>query len=210
MISGKLLPLPLFKQLDKFFKLKPTKLEHGLEKVFKTSGPVFLKDSNGYNFDPYLENTPKLNDFNMENIPAFVPAISDVTLWQNAKENKSKFIASTSSISGFISQFYKLIGARGRVNEKGYTPNLLQNVNTKFSPFLTSGAKINLVHIDGVYGIESPITSSSNYLMQLGHVMELFLTKSPSDFAKYLKKSPSASVDVTPLSYNYAEVFFGI
>ena len=56
MISGKLLPLPLFKQLDKFFKLKPTKLEHGLEKVFKTSGPVFLKDSNGYNFDPYLEN----------------------------------------------------------------------------------------------------------------------------------------------------------
>jgi Mitochondrial protein Pet127 len=126
-------------------------------------------------------------------------------LWKNAKENNSKFIGSTSSVSSFVAQFYKLIGDRGKVNPGNYTKHLIENVNTKFSPFLHSGAKINLIYNDGVYGIESPSNNRTNYLMELGHVMELFLLKSPQEFSKYLKKT-SSDVKTVPLVYHYAEV----
>jgi hypothetical protein len=65
-LTGRLLPSLLYKTIDKFNKLKPSQLQHGLEKVLSASGPVFLKDSKGYNFDPYLENTPKIQDFAVE------------------------------------------------------------------------------------------------------------------------------------------------
>ncbi|KAF8964217.1 mitochondrial protein Pet127-domain-containing protein [Flammula alnicola] len=167
-------------------------LAHGLDRVLFNPGVHWLQDprSHVYNFTPWLEKIPKVNDFAFERLTGFVKSSRDEDLRALAKQEEKKFAGSTSSMSGMLSHIYFLISEYKDVE----LSTLSQHFSKEATGF-TSGqripATVTLNYQDGIYAIDSRSDEyddpDKNVLTWLGTLLENFLTKTPAQFNKFMR-----------------------
>lgn len=100
-------------------------------------------------------------------------------------------------------QIYQLITCDQTLNVNEYSEDLQKNVRSRLSPFLISGAEINLVFNNGVYTVDAVSDGNATDLMTYGHILELFLTVPPSEFDSVFKTQKS--ITHTPEIYSYGQ-----
>ena len=89
-------------------------------------------DTKEYNFDSYLGNIPQVRDFAFDRLPGFVPSSQDTALIAQAREAKCKYVGSTSSLTGILTQIYLLLSEEKLVN----LDNLSEEFQTAVGPVI--------------------------------------------------------------------------
>lgn len=187
------------------------KLEHKLSRVLFSPGVHYLQDprSQVYNFDPYLSNILPIDQFDFDSITKYVTSSKDETLAQVAKENKSKFYSSTSSMTGVLSHFHYLLS--------NFRPQSLLEF-TKYIPYgygsFTKGAKLPasvIVRKNGeFYSIDSEKSTDREMILSLlGHSLERMLTLTEEEFKKYIIDDENQSKSIREREnnvYHYAKL----
>ncbi|KAF8809570.1 Pet127-domain-containing protein [Phlegmacium glaucopus] len=174
-------------------------LAHGLERVLFNPGVHWLRDprSGIYNFSPWLEKIPKVNDFAFERLTGFVKSSRDEELRVLAKQENKKFAGSTSSLSGMLSHVYFLLSEHKEVDFSVLSQHF-KNQPARFTAGQMMPATVLLNYKDGVYAIDSRSTEwddpDKNILTWLGTLLENFLTKSSKEFKSFLRAG-SAPID---------------
>ncbi|KAF7422635.1 hypothetical protein PC9H_010791 [Pleurotus ostreatus] len=187
------------------------RLSHGLDRVLFNPGVHWLQDprSHVYNFTPWLEKIPKVNDFAFERLTGFIKSSKDDDLYTLAKRENRTFAGSTSSLTKILSHIYFLISGDKHVD----TSNLsaaFQSEAKSFTPGQRMPATVILNYRDGVYAIDSdsdsPEATDRNVLTWMGTLLEKFLTTSPQEFKTHLRSTPS-DPEVNPKreAYRYAK-----
>ncbi|KAF9013467.1 mitochondrial protein Pet127-domain-containing protein [Cyathus striatus] len=145
-----------------------------------------------YNFSPWLEKIPNVNDFSFKRIKQFVKSSEDSDLRDLAKREGKKFCGSTSSLSGLLSQAYFLI-SDNKEFDISVLSNIFRSEPKTFSPSQLMPVSILLKHNNGIYAVDSHKPDDArekNILLWLGTLLEKFLTTSPEEFKNYLLTSP--------------------
>ncbi|KAF9481176.1 Pet127-domain-containing protein [Pholiota conissans] len=173
-------------------QLPVASLAHGLDRVLFNPGVHWLQDprSHVYNFTPWLEKIPKVNQFAFEKLTGFIKSSQDEDLRTLAKQENKKYTGSTSSLSGMLSHIYFLISEHKDVELEV----LSQHFSLEPAAF-TSGqrmpAAVTLNFKDGVYSVDSLGSEyddpDKNVLTWMGTLLENFLTKTPEDFKKFMR-----------------------
>ncbi|OMJ20987.1 mRNA degradation protein, partial [Smittium culicis] len=90
---------------------KVPKLAHGLDEILFKSGYHFLKNpKNGsYNYPPFLKSITQPEDFDYSKLTPFIKPSDDLKLQKHATNLKKRYVGSTSSMTGAMSQLYFLI-----------------------------------------------------------------------------------------------------
>ncbi|KAF9468569.1 mitochondrial protein Pet127-domain-containing protein [Collybia nuda] len=190
-------------------------LAHGLERVLFNPGVHWLQDprSRVYNFPPYLENIPKVNDFAFERLSGFIKSSRDEDLWDLAKRENRPFAGSTSSLTGILSQIYFLISGNRNV-DTSVLSNVFAREPKSFTPGQRMPSSVLFNYKDGVYAIDSagdPALADKNILTWLGTLLEKFLTMTPEAFSTYMRSEKPLPVegtqteDPTREAYRYAK-----
>ncbi|KAJ1340853.1 hypothetical protein BSLG_004555 [Batrachochytrium salamandrivorans] len=93
------------KKLDEGTGLPP-KLNHGLDRVLFSPGPVFLKDprTETFNFDDSLQTIPPPDSFDYSKLPPYIIASEDKVLHSIATKYNCKYFGSTSSLTPILSK----------------------------------------------------------------------------------------------------------
>ncbi|EPQ54620.1 Pet127-domain-containing protein [Gloeophyllum trabeum ATCC 11539] len=194
------------------------KLAHGLDRVLFDPGVHWLQEprSQVYNFTPWLQNIPNVKDFAFERITGFVKSSRDEDLWGLARREDRGFAGSTSSLTGLLSHIYFLISGDREV-DLSTCSRAFSNAPATFTPGQRMPASVMLNHRDGRYTIDSlspfPGQSETNILTWLGHMLEKFLTASPSEFKKYLRSiTPQHEEDPDDRreAYRYSKASLGL
>ncbi|KAF9497714.1 Pet127-domain-containing protein [Pleurotus eryngii] len=187
------------------------RLSHGLDRVLFNPGVHWLQDprSHVYNFTPWLEKIPKVNDFAFERLTGFIKSSKDDDLYTLAKRENRTFAGSTSSLTKILSHIYFLISGDKHVD----TSNLsaaFQSEAKSFTPGQRMPATVILNYRDGVYAIDSdsdsPEATDRNVLTWMGTLLEKFLTTSPQEFKTHLRSTISdPEVNSKREAYRYAK-----
>ncbi|KAH6561037.1 hypothetical protein BASA50_008452 [Batrachochytrium salamandrivorans] len=84
----------------------PPKLNHGLDRVLFSPGPVFLKDprTETFNFDDSLQTIPPPDSFDYSKLPPYIIASEDKVLHSIATKYNCKYFGSTSSLTPILSK----------------------------------------------------------------------------------------------------------
>ncbi|KAF4617875.1 hypothetical protein D9613_006069 [Agrocybe pediades] len=187
-------------------------LAHGLDRVLFNPGVHWLRDprSHVYNFTPWLEKIPKVNNFAFERLIGFISSSRDDDLRALAKQEGKKFAGSTSSLSGMMSHIYFLLS---EYKEADCTI-LSQHFKTEATGF-TAGQRmpaiVKLNYKDGIYAIDSHTAdyddSDKNVLTWMGTLLENFLTKTPEQFRKFMRFEAAPENTSPPLreAYRFAK-----
>ncbi|KND02770.1 uncharacterized protein SPPG_01852 [Spizellomyces punctatus DAOM BR117] len=189
--------------------ITPT-LAHGLDRVLFNPGPHFLQDSETdiFNFDPWLKNILQPDDFDYDALPPYVIASQDSSLLALSKKQRKRYVSSTSSITGLLSQLYLLISNQKPINTSSFSP-CFQEEPADFTTTSRAPMSVVLRHFDGGYAIdlEKPDDDDDwNVMMSLGKSMEKMLTVPPAEFEKYHKVNSTQFAEKTPQkeAYHYA------
>jgi hypothetical protein len=83
----------------------------------------------------------------------------------------------------------------------GFSPEL-DTVTSDYSPFVSSGTLMNVTYHDGVYSLEKVEKGEQNVLMDLGKMLELFLTTKPLEFQAFCEGRGDPVSDV----YTYGQL----
>ncbi|KAL0960662.1 hypothetical protein HGRIS_005692 [Hohenbuehelia grisea] len=187
-------------------------LAHGLDRVLFNPGVHWVQDprSGVYNFTPWLENIPKVNEFAFERQVGFVSSSNDQDLWELAKREGRPFAGSTSSLTKLLSHIYFLISGDKEVNTRSLSKSF-QDEPKSFTAGQRMPASVVFNHKDGVYSIDSdkthPGVDERNILTWMGTLLEKFLTTSPEEFQQCLRSSPPPPGAEKPKreAYRYAK-----
>ncbi|KAJ7069855.1 mitochondrial protein Pet127-domain-containing protein [Mycena amicta] len=187
-------------------------LAHGLERVLFNPGVHWLQDprSRVYNFPPYLEHIPRVNDFAFEKLAGFVKSSRDEDLRSLAKREDRLFAGSTSSLSGMLSHCYFLISEHRPVDISSLS-HVFANEDKNFTPGQRMPTSVTFNYKDGVYAIDSDSDDTSkNVLTWLGTLLEKFLTTPEAEFKEFMRSSstqsaPEAEEDPVREAYRYSK-----
>ena len=179
---------------------------HGLN--YLSPGVYYLQDprSRIYNFDPYLEKIMPISEFDFSLLKEYITSSKDETLSSMAKEHKSKYAGSSSSMTGLLSQFHFLLSNWRPINFSMLSKDFPVS-STKFTKWCKAPSAVFLRYKDGAYAIDSDNTlQSSNVLMLLGKSMEKLLTLTPDRYERYRKNNDNPVTHderEKPEVYNY-------
>lgn len=86
-------------------------LQYGLDRALFNQGVYQLQDAHSrvYNFDPYLQKVMPITEFDFNALQEYKTSSQDEALSSLAKQHGSKFIGSTSSMTGTLAHFHFLI-----------------------------------------------------------------------------------------------------
>ncbi|KAF7299066.1 hypothetical protein MIND_00854900 [Mycena indigotica] len=175
-------------------------LSHGLERVLFNPGVHWLQDprSRVYNFSPYLEHIPKVNDFTFEKLVGFVKSSKDEELQALAQREGRLFAGSTSSLSGMLCHIYFLISEHRPVDISSLG-QAFENEDKGFTPGQRMPTSVVFNYKNGSYAIDSDsdIDASKNILTWLGTLLEKFLTTPQSEFKEFLRSTSSEAPTVS-------------
>ncbi|KIM52747.1 hypothetical protein SCLCIDRAFT_18103 [Scleroderma citrinum Foug A] len=174
-------------------------LAHGLSRVLFNPGVHWLQDprSRVYNFSPWLEDIPKVNDFAFERVTGFVKSSQDCDLHTLAKKYNRSFTGSTSSLTGLLSHIYFLVSGDREIDLSPLSRAFVHEATT-FTPGQRMPASVILNYKDGVWSIDSDkanILAEKNVLSWMGTMLEKFLTLPDLEFKKLLRAAPDLSDD---------------
>lgn len=171
----------------------PAQLSHSLERVLFNEGPHWLRDPRTCvnNFDQWLENIPDIHDFDYGRLTPYVTSSRDSALLSLAKREGKTFAGSTSSLTSLLSHIY-FVFSGGRGVDTSVLSSAFANESRDFSYGARWPGGIILQHKDGRYcidsqGIDEP---EKHLLLNMGTMLEKFLTYSESDFGLLLRDTP--------------------
>ncbi|KAH9267032.1 hypothetical protein BASA83_010230 [Batrachochytrium salamandrivorans] len=173
----------------------PPKLNHGLDRVLFSPGPVFLKDprTETFNFDDSLQTIPPPDSFDYSKLPPYIIASEDKVLHSIATKYNCKYFGSTSSLTPILSKLIlSFTGLRPGAN------------HTRFSRGPTG---IVLRHKNGKYGVDyyRKNIETTNILMSLGTMLESMLCEDKKDFKRFFNNDDSSSdVGIASSKYGYS------
>lgn len=187
---------------------KVPRLSFDLSRVLFNPGVYQLQDprSRVYNFDPYLENIMPVTEFNFDALNPYITSSEDEFLRDTSIQYGKRYIGSSSSMSGAMSQFHFLLSA-WRPIDPSILSKRIQGLLT-FTQITRAPASIFLRWRDGVYGIDADKEHDTpNILMMQGKSMEKLLTLEKDEFEKYRKAKEGETrppVNADPEAYHYS------
>ncbi|ORZ15867.1 mitochondrial protein Pet127-domain-containing protein [Absidia repens] len=187
-------------------------LAHGLDRTLFKPGVHPLKDltSKRHRFTPYLENITQPEDFDYEAIQPYITSSKDKNLIQMAKDQKARYVGSTSSLSGILSHLYFKIS-----NYRPVDISFLSRGFANQSKNHTRGSRVPKTILlrwkDGIYGVDvdKSFDTKDTILSNLGKSMEKVLTMEPKEYERYLKKNSSMVTEEernAPEAYAYGRL----
>ncbi|OTA29212.1 hypothetical protein BTJ68_13117 [Hortaea werneckii EXF-2000] len=166
-------------------------LQYGLDRALFNQGVYQLQDAHSrvYNFDPYLQKVMPITEFDFNALQEYKASSQDKALSSLAKQHGSKFIGSTSSMTGTLAHFHFLISNWRELNlnmlSRGFGADTARFTNINRAP-----NAIFLRHKNGTYAIDADKEHDSpNVLMMLGKSMEKLLTLPKEQYERYRKGS---------------------
>ncbi|ODQ63269.1 Pet127-domain-containing protein, partial [Nadsonia fulvescens var. elongata DSM 6958] len=168
------------------------KLEHNLDRVLFNPGVHVLQDprSNVYNFTPYLQQVMPVQEFDFDMVSQYITSSKDQALGSLAKEHRKKYIGSTSSMTGVLSQFHHLLSQNRLLNISELSKNFPGDTTT-FTKWQRGPASVFLVKKPklGIYAIDSDKSYDQEIVLSLlGKTLEQLLTTPEIEFENYRKK----------------------
>lgn len=131
-----------------------------------------------------------VSEFDFSYLKQYITSSKDKTLHNLAKKSGKKYIGSSSSMTGVLSQFHFLLSMWRPVNVSMLT-KAFDDPLRHFTRISRAPAAIFVKHTDGVYAIDADKEfDSGNVLMSLGKSMEKLLTVSKDEFERYRKSNP--------------------
>lgn len=194
---------------------KPPRLAHKLERVlFQPMNFHSLQDSRtgAYNFNPWLEDIIKVENFDFNAIADFVSPSRDEVLLDLAEQHQKRYYSSTSSMTGILSHLHFLFSNFRRANLSLISKNFPQH-----SAELTRGAQLPGIVMmkrmrkkKPVFSIESDKSTDREIILSvLGHALETILTTEADRFQKIYDKSSNShkpTSDSIVDSYHYSKI----
>lgn len=186
-------------------------LEYGLDRVLFNPGIYQLQDaaSRVYNFDPYLQKIMPVEQFDFNSLKEYKTSSQDTALAEIAKQEGTRYVGSTSSMTSSLAHFHYLIS-----NWRPLNLNMLShgyfgpNTRSQYTKITKAPSAIFLRWKNGSYAIDADKEyDSPNVLMLLGKSMELLLTLPKDEYEKYRKSDPREVSEVqrtAPESYQYS------
>eukprot|EP00834_Sanchytrium_tribonematis_P005230 NODE_303_length_10328_cov_1.228077.p2 type:complete len:499 gc:universal NODE_303_length_10328_cov_1.228077:2416-920(-) len=157
-------------------------LEHNLEQVILNNRINWVHE--GYS---NIRKIPKISQDQVTKVQHYTPPSQDKRLISNAKR-KHRFIGSTSTVTGILSQIYYLISQKRRLNVDGLS-SAFQKMSTEFSRGASSPVSVLLQRQNISNGKQTIWTIDSDKsfdddtpLSTLGHVLEFQLTMNNKEF----------------------------
>ncbi|KAH8689598.1 mitochondrial protein Pet127-domain-containing protein [Talaromyces proteolyticus] len=166
-------------------------LAYGLDRVLFNPGVYHLRDprSRIYNFDPYLGNIMPVSEFDFEALKEYITSSKDEALIQLARDQKRKYVGSSSSMTTVLAHFHYLLSQWRPINRDTVSLGFPESLRS-FTRLLRAPAAMFLHYKDGVYAIDADKEyDNANILMNLGKSMEKLLTVSKDEFERYRKSS---------------------
>ncbi|KAI7861071.1 mitochondrial protein Pet127-domain-containing protein [Circinella umbellata] len=188
------------------------KLAHGLDRVLFNPGVHYLRDprTQRLNFPTALEYITQPHDFDYNTLTPYTTSSRDTNLLDMAREHDTRYIGSTSSVSGVLSQLYFLI-SQSRPVDTSIFSDKFGPMGNKFTRGTKAPASINLMWRDGVYAVDAYKSNDvqDTILSILGKSMEKVLTLEPNEYERYLKNAESPISEAErnqPETYAYGKI----
>ncbi|GJF00271.1 mitochondrial protein Pet127-domain-containing protein [Phanerochaete sordida] len=188
------------------------RLAHNLDRALFNPGVNWLQDprSRVFNYSPWLENIPKVQDFDFSRVSGFIKSSMDEDLFRLAKTNGAKFAGSTSSLTGMLSHIYFAL-SNGKDVDTSVLSQAFSDERRTFTPAQRFPTSTVLWYRNGIYSTDSysfDSTSDKNVLTWMGTMLEKFLTMPEPAFKKLLRSSPAPTtpVDQRRETCRYAKV----
>lgn len=179
-------------QVDKLSTKDIPTLAHGLDRALFLPGVHFLQDPRTriYNFLPVLKKIIKFDDFDWDQVDAFVSVSKDKLLLSAAIAQNKRFYSSTSSMTSVLSQFYLLFNNYQRRLERFPYPGFSRSVVELPASVVVVPKGKNPETKEAIYAVESDKSADNEILLgAMGHCLEAFLTTGEEEFnRKYNKK----------------------
>ena len=175
----------------------------------RSPGIYQLQDprSRVFNFDPYLQKIMPVAEFDFNALKDYITSSKDEALKKIAKEQKKRYVGSTSSMSAALSHFHFLLSQWRPINTSMLSKNF-PAVLSSFTELQRVPAAIFLRWKDGTYAIDADKTHDhANVLTMLGKSMEKLLTLDTGDYERYRKSNPgevSEEERSLPESFHYS------
>ncbi|KAL9090140.1 MAG: hypothetical protein Q9165_005420 [Trypethelium subeluteriae] len=143
-----------------------------------------------FNFDPYLQMIMPVAEFDFNALTRFVASSQDERLARIAKKQCSKYVGSTSSMTGILSHFHFLLSQWRELNlsmlSKGFSEK-----STSFTKLTRGPCAIMLRWRDGTYAIDADKEfDSPTILAMLGKSMEKLMVLPTEAYERYRKSDP--------------------
>ena len=154
-------------------------------------GVYHLQDprSRVYNFDPYLSTIMPTSEFDFSALKEYITSSRDQALISMAKEHGKRYVGSTSSMSGVLTQFHFLLSQWRKINTSMISRGFRDKLDT-FTTFQRSPTAVFLRWKDGTYAMDADKEfDSSTILSFLGKSMEKLITLKTEDFERYRKSN---------------------
>ncbi|KAI8140506.1 mitochondrial protein Pet127-domain-containing protein [Fennellomyces sp. T-0311] len=188
------------------------RLAHGLDRVLFNPGVHYLKDprTQKYNFTPFLEYITQPTEFDYDMLAPYITSSKDENLMDMARGMDIRYIGSTSSCSGALSQVYFLL-SRFKPLDTSVLSSTFSAMSSKFTRGTRTPASINLRWKDGVYAIDADksLDVGETILSAMGKSMEKVLTLEPAEYERYLKDADSPVPEVErnqPEAYAFGKI----
>ena len=178
------------------------KLTHNLDCVVQKPGIYTMNEIGKLQPDggKYLKTIPNSDDVNFDRIPAYIPPSQDKLLLRFAQESKIKFVMSTSTISNVLSQIYFLFSSF----KNPLFENVFEDYENEPKKYMISQRKPatnflrKLDQKNDIYAFDSDpgiFYYKNAILMDLGKVLERFLTLTPEVFTDVLLTKNKQKLD---------------
>ena len=140
-----------------------------------------------FNFDPYLQKIMPVAEFNFDALKEYITSSRDELLSKMAQTHSKRYVGSTSSMTGTLSQFHYLLSQWRQLSldtfSKGFNIDSYNFTNLSVAPnsvFLRWQPERRTYAIDADKSLDSP-----NVLMMLGKSLEKLLTLPTSEYERY-------------------------
>lgn len=194
--------------IEKEATLPVPKLSFDLSRVLFNPGVYHLQDprSRVYNFDPYLEKIMPVSEFNFQALNPYITSSQDHHLRDVSLRHNKRYIGSSSSMSGAMSQFHFLLSGWRLLDTSMLSKQI--EASKRFTVITRAPSAIFLRWRDGVYAVDADKEHDTpNILMMQGKSMEKLLTLEKDDFEKYRKPKvgeQAPAIDSDPESFHYS------
>ncbi|ORY99041.1 mitochondrial protein Pet127-domain-containing protein [Syncephalastrum racemosum] len=186
------------------------RLTEGLDNILFRPGVHYMKDPRTklYSLPRRLESITQPHEFDLDALRPFITSSKDESLVEMARSRGKFIVASTSSLSGALSQLYFHL-SNYKETDISVLSTVFKDEPAKFTRSTMAPKTIYLRWKKGLYAVDSDKTfDSESILSTLGNTMEKALTLSPKEYKRYLKTSKNKITEKEknkPEAYAYGE-----
>ena len=191
-------------------------LAHDLRRVLFNPGVYQLQDSRSgvFNFDSYLQRMIPVSEFNFEALNDYITSSKDEYLHYLGRQNKKKYIGSSSSLTGILGHFHFLLSHYRKIDLSSFSREFANQADT-FTQINRCPSAQFLIHQNGLYAVDADKEfDTANELMELGKSMEKLLTLPKHKYEEFRRtgktgtgEADNTSVDpeVDPEAYSFCQ-----